>query len=75
MTRDARLIGTLELIRSACDVLAVGHHFVVASWAILFAIANPAAMNARYLVIAEIFGIHAGRLFQLTSWNYLGAVL
>lgn len=59
MTGDARFISALILIRTTSDVLTVWHHFVIAPRAILLAVANPTAVNARDSVFAEIFRLNA----------------
>lgn len=58
MASNARLVSALELISSTRNVLTVGHHLVIATGTILFAITNPWTMNARNAVFAEIFSLN-----------------
>jgi hypothetical protein len=61
MTGDAAFVGALILIGTTSDVLAVGHHFIIAIGAIAFTVANPTAMDTCDSVVALIFRLNASR--------------
>lgn len=72
---DARFISTLELIRTTCKILTVGHHFVVAAGTIALTIANPTFMDASDAVLAQIFRSDARLSFLPVTVIYRCAVL
>lgn len=58
---NARSVFALELVLAARHVRAVGRPFVVAVRTIYAAVAQPARMDARNAIVAQVFGGHARR--------------